>query len=92
MSVTVGFLFKWKEYFFNEVLTETYQMRSDPDDSDPFFSKGPEIISSTGCEIFWKDSKDLTLKTPKLRKCEGPDGVAPTSRKVPITYFSPPWR
>ena len=67
-------------------------MRSDPDDSDRFFSKGPEIISSTGCEIFWKDSKDLTLKSPKLRKCEGPDGVAPTSRKVPITYFSPPWR
>lgn len=70
-------------------------MRSDPDDSDPFFSKGPEIISSTGCEIYWKDGKDLTLKTLKLQKCEGPEGVPPTSRKVPsysfFTYFSPPW-
>ena len=69
-------------------------MWSDPDDSDPF-SKGPEIISSTGCEIYWKDGKDLTLKTLKLQKCEAPHGVASTCRKVPsyslFTYFSPPW-
>ena len=61
----------------------TYQMRSDPDDSDPFFSNGPEIISSTGSEIYWIDGKDLTLKTLKLQKCEGPGSVAPTTRKVP---------
>ncbi|MXQ99584.1 hypothetical protein E5288_WYG021868 [Bos mutus] len=49
-------------------------MRSDPDDSDPF-SKGPEIISSTGCEIYWKDGKDLTLKTLKLQKFPVPKSV-----------------
>ncbi|MXQ99560.1 hypothetical protein E5288_WYG020266 [Bos mutus] len=53
-------------------------MWSDPDDSDPF-SKGPEIISSTGCEIYWKDGKDLTLKTLKLQKCEGPEVPVPKS-------------
>lgn len=67
-------------------------MQSDRDDSDPFFSKEPEIISSTGCEIYWKDGKDLTLKTLRLQKCEGPEGVAPTSGKLPsysfFTYFS----
>ncbi|MXQ99537.1 hypothetical protein E5288_WYG022837 [Bos mutus] len=36
-------------------------------------SQGPEIISSTGCEIYWKDGKELTLKTLKLQKCEGPE-------------------
>lgn len=76
----------------NKVLTTTYQMQSERDDSDPFFSKEPEIISSTGCEIYWKDGKDLTLKTLRLQKCEGPEGVAPTSGKLPsysfFTYFS----
>ncbi|KAB0399419.1 hypothetical protein E2I00_012754, partial [Balaenoptera physalus] len=54
----------------------------------------PEIISSAGCEIYWKDGKDLTVKTLKLQNCEGPGGVVPTSRKVPsssfFTYFYPP--
>ncbi|TEA31551.1 hypothetical protein DBR06_SOUSAS58810004, partial [Sousa chinensis] len=67
---------------------------SDPDDSDPFFSKGPEIINSTGCEIYWNDGKNLTVKTLKLQKCEGPGSVVLTTRKVPsssfFTYFYPP--
>ncbi|KAI4544874.1 hypothetical protein MG293_005140 [Ovis ammon polii] len=54
-------------------------MQSERDDSDPFFSKEPEIISSTGCEIYWKDGKDLTLKTLRLQKCEGPEGLVPKS-------------
>ncbi|CAD7682510.1 unnamed protein product [Nyctereutes procyonoides] len=66
MSFTIEFIFKSNEYFFNKVLTKTYQLRSDPGDSDPFFSKGPEIISSTGCKIYWKEGKDVTVKTSKL--------------------------
>ncbi|KAG5194226.1 hypothetical protein JEQ12_020587 [Ovis aries] len=59
-------------------------MQSERDDSDPFFSKEPEIISSTGCEIYWKDGKDLTLKTLRLQKCEGPEVPVPTS----VLYFT----
>uniref|UniRef100_A0A452QF14 Nucleosome assembly protein 1 like 4 n=1 Tax=Ursus americanus TaxID=9643 RepID=A0A452QF14_URSAM len=94
MSFTIEFIFKSNEYFFNEVLTKTYQMRSDPDDSDPFFSKGPEIISSTGCEIYWKVGKNVTVKTSKLQKCEGRSSVVSTTRKMPsysfFTFFYPP--
>ena len=94
MSFTIEFIFKSNEYFFNEVLTKTYQMQSDPDDSDPFFSKGPEIISSTGCEIYWKAGENVTVKTSKLQKCEGHSSVVSTTRKMPsysfFTYFYPP--
>ncbi|XP_045727387.3 nucleosome assembly protein 1-like 1 [Mirounga angustirostris] len=94
MSFTIEFIFKSNEYFFNEVLTKTYQMRSDPDDSDPFFSKGPEIISSTGCEIYWKEGKNVTVKMSKLQKREGHRSVVSTTRKMPsysfFTYFYPP--
>lgn len=46
----------------NKVLTTTYQMQSDRDDSDPFFSKEPEIISSTGCESTGKMVKTSPWK------------------------------
>uniref|UniRef100_M3XX85 Nucleosome assembly protein 1-like 1 n=1 Tax=Mustela putorius furo TaxID=9669 RepID=M3XX85_MUSPF len=94
MSFTIEFIFKSNEYFLNEILTKTYQMRSDPDDSDPFLSKGPEIISSTGCEIYWKEGRNVTMKTSKLQKCEDRRSIVSTTKKTPrysfFTYFYPP--
>nr|XP_012642666.1 nucleosome assembly protein 1-like 1 [Microcebus murinus] len=94
MSFTIEFVFKSNEYFFNEVLTKTYQMQSEPDNSNPFLSLGPKIISSTGCEIYWKEGKNVIVNTVKQQKCEGHGSVVPTSRNVPrgsfFTYFYPP--
>ncbi|XP_047571061.1 nucleosome assembly protein 1-like 1 [Lutra lutra] len=94
MSFTIEFIFKSNEYFFNEILTKTYQMRSDPDDSDPFLSKGPEIISSIGCEIYWKEGRNVTMKTSKLQKGEDRRSIVSTTKKTPsysfFTYFYPP--
>uniref|UniRef100_A0A8C0JZ83 Proline-, glutamic acid- and leucine-rich protein 1-like n=1 Tax=Canis lupus dingo TaxID=286419 RepID=A0A8C0JZ83_CANLU len=87
MSFTIEFIFKSNEYFFNKVLTKTYQLRSDPGDSDPFFSKGPEIISSTGCKIYWKEGKDVTMKTSKLQRGEVRRSFASTTRKMPGSSF-----
>uniref|UniRef100_A0A8C8ZP76 Nucleosome assembly protein 1-like 4 n=1 Tax=Prolemur simus TaxID=1328070 RepID=A0A8C8ZP76_PROSS len=93
MSFTIEFVFKSNEYFFNEVLTKTYRIRSEPDDSDPFFSQGPKIISSTGCEIYWKEGKNVIVNSVKQQKCEGHGSVVPTSGDVPrrsfFTYFYP---
>ncbi|CAD7682515.1 unnamed protein product [Nyctereutes procyonoides] len=83
-DIHIEFIFKSNEYFFNKVLTKTYQMQSDPDDSDPFFSKGPEIISST----------DVTVKTSKLQRGKGHRSFASTTRTMLgysfFTYFYPP--
>ncbi|KAI2567106.1 NAP1L1 isoform 10, partial [Pan troglodytes] len=54
MSFVLEFHFEPNEYFTNEVLTKTYRMRSEPDDSDPFSFDGPEIMGCTGCQIDWK--------------------------------------
>ncbi|KAK2118534.1 Nucleosome assembly protein 1-like 1 [Saguinus oedipus] len=47
MSFVLEFRFEPNEYFTNEVLTKTYRMRSEPDDSDPFSFDGPEIMGCT---------------------------------------------
>ncbi|KAG8509347.1 Nucleosome assembly protein 1-like 1 [Galemys pyrenaicus] len=94
MGFTIEFIFTTNEYFFNEVLTKTYRMKSGPDDYDPFFSKGPEIINSTGCEIYWKEGKDITVKSIKLQKYES-HGVVSTIVNLPrksfFTYFYSPY-
>lgn len=47
-SFTLEFHFEANEFFTNTVLTKTYKMRSEPDESDPFSYDGPEIASCTG--------------------------------------------
>lgn len=47
-SFTLEFHFDANEFFMNTVLTKTYKMRSEPDESDPFSYDGPEIASCTG--------------------------------------------
>uniref|UniRef100_M3XMC3 Nucleosome assembly protein 1-like 1 n=1 Tax=Mustela putorius furo TaxID=9669 RepID=M3XMC3_MUSPF len=54
------------KYFTNEMLTKTYRMRSEPDDSYPFSFDGPEIMGFTGCD--WKKGKNVTLKTIKKKQ------------------------
>ncbi|KAB0403983.1 hypothetical protein E2I00_014450, partial [Balaenoptera physalus] len=68
MSFVLEFHFEPNEYFTNEVLTKTYRMRSEPDDSDPFSFDGPEIMGCTGCQIDWKKGKNVTLKTIKKKQ------------------------
>ena len=33
-------------------------MGSEPDDSDPFYFDGPEIVGCTGCQIDWKKKEE----------------------------------
>ncbi len=46
--VYIEFLFEPNDFFTNTVLTKTYKMRSEPDESDPFSFDGPEIMGCTG--------------------------------------------
>ena len=49
-SFSLEFFFEPNEFFTNTILTKTYKMRSEPDDSDPFSFDGPEIMGCTGYE------------------------------------------
>uniref|UniRef100_A0A8C9FHY4 Nucleosome assembly protein 1 like 1 n=1 Tax=Pavo cristatus TaxID=9049 RepID=A0A8C9FHY4_PAVCR len=94
-SFTLEFHFEPNDYFTNEVLTKTYRMRSEPDDSDPFSFDGPEIMGCTGCQIDWKKGKNVTLKTiKKKQKHKGRGTVRTVTKTVSndsfFNFFSPP--
>uniref|UniRef100_A0A673TUC7 Nucleosome assembly protein 1 like 1 n=1 Tax=Suricata suricatta TaxID=37032 RepID=A0A673TUC7_SURSU len=95
MSFVLEFHFEANEYFTNEVLTKTYRMRSEPDDSDPFSFDGPEIMGCTGCQIDWKKGKNVTLKTiKKKQKHKGRGTVRTVTKTVSndsfFNFFAPP--
>ena len=95
MSFVLEFHFEPNEYFTNEVLTKTYKMRSEPDDSNPFSFDGPEILGCTGCQIDWKKGKNVTLKTiKKKQKHEGRGTVRTVTKTVSndsfFHFFAPP--
>ena len=82
MSFVLEFNFEPNEYITNEVLTKTYRMRSEPDDSDPFSFDGPEIMGCTGCQIDWKKGKNVTLKTIKKKQKHKGHGTVRTVTKT----------
>uniref|UniRef100_G1KFY2 Nucleosome assembly protein 1 like 1 n=2 Tax=Anolis carolinensis TaxID=28377 RepID=G1KFY2_ANOCA len=95
MTFILEFHFEPNEFFTNEVLTKTYRMRSEPDDSDPFSFDGPEIMSCSGCQIDWKKGKNVTLKTiKKKQKHKGRGTVRTVTKTVSndsfFNFFSPP--
>ncbi|KAK3545067.1 hypothetical protein QTP86_033301 [Hemibagrus guttatus] len=95
MSFTLEFHFEQNDFFSNTVLTKTYKMRSEPDESDPFSFDGPEIMGCTGCTIDWTKGKNVTLKTiKKKQKHKGRGTVRTVTKTVPndsfFNFFSPP--
>lgn len=67
LCFTLEFHFAPNEFFTDTVLTKEYLMKCTPDPEDPFSFDGPEIYKSRGCEIHWKEGKDLTVKTVKKK-------------------------
>uniref|UniRef100_A0AAY4CDT7 Nucleosome assembly protein 1-like 1 n=1 Tax=Denticeps clupeoides TaxID=299321 RepID=A0AAY4CDT7_9TELE len=95
MSFTLEFFFEPNEFFTNTLLTKTYKMRSEPDESDPFSFDGPEIMGCTGCQIDWTKGKNVTLKTiKKKQKHKGRGTVRTVTKTVPndsfFNFFAPP--
>ncbi|XP_039516688.1 nucleosome assembly protein 1-like 1 isoform X1 [Pimephales promelas] len=94
MSFTLEFHFEPNDFFTQTVLTKTYKMRSEPDESDPFSFDGPEIMGCTGCTIDWSKGKNVTLKTiKKKQKHKGRGTVRTVTKTVPndsfFNFFSP---
>lgn len=70
MSFTLEFIFSPNEFFENDILTKEYFMKCELDAEMPFTFDGPEIYKSKGCEIMWKDGKNLTIKSIKQKNLE----------------------
>jgi len=66
-SFTITFAFGKNEFFTNEKLTKTYDMKSSYDTEDPLDYDGPEMVRATGCKIDWKPGKNSTLKVIKQK-------------------------
>nr|XP_060148666.1 nucleosome assembly protein 1-like 1 [Globicephala melas] len=85
MSFAVEFVFKSGEHFPVTFWQKHTNMLSGSDDFDPF-SKGPEVISSTVCEIYWEEGENV-VKTVKQQKYEGHGSVVSTSRNMTSYSF-----
>merc|ERR1711931_507427 len=83
------------DYFTDKVLKKKYLLQSNPEQDDPFSYEGPEIKSTTGCEINWKEGKNLTVKTVKKKQKHKNKGTVRTvTKEVPadsfFNFFDPP--
>lgn len=94
ISFILEFHFAPNDYFTNTMLTKKYHMKMEPDDKDIMF-EGPEIELSEGCEIDWKQGKNVTVKTIKKKQKHKKSGVQRTVTKQVqndsfFNFFYPP--
>jgi len=87
----LNFKFEENPFFTNQELTKDYTYSDGPDPNAPLTYDGPEIISTKGCTIEWKEGKDVTALVEKIGdRCE--HGVEPKSVRCDsfFDFFSPP--
>jgi len=93
---TLNFHFSENQYFTNSVLTKVYKLRDEPDPDCPLEYDGPEIIDVIGTTINWKEGKDLTKRTVKVKKLKARKGAPAkdVTKEVQadsfFSFFSPP--
>lgn len=95
MAFTLHFHFNANDYFSNTVLTKEYIMKCEPDEEDPFSFEGPEIYKCNGCQINWKQGKNLTVETVKKKQKHKSKGSVRTITKTVkndsfFNFFDPP--
>jgi len=75
------FHFNTNPFFTNQVLTKNYRLRHDPSSDSPLTYDGPEIISCTGCTVDWKEGRNVTLTTVKVKTLAGKKGKTGSPKK-----------
>jgi hypothetical protein len=64
-SFTLKFHFAENPYFANAVLTKYYKLSIGPNGlEDDILYTGPSIVETQGCEIQWREGKDITKEIP----------------------------
>lgn len=91
-SENTGFIltfhFADNEYFSNNILTKEYFLRAGHDKDCPLEYDGPEIFKSKGCKIDWKEGKDVTAKTIKVKTGKSGKGIVYGNTKLSILIKS----
>eukprot|EP00088_Acartia_fossae_P053083 TRINITY_DN6023_c0_g1_i1.p1 TRINITY_DN6023_c0_g1~~TRINITY_DN6023_c0_g1_i1.p1 ORF type:complete len:341 (-),score=108.80 TRINITY_DN6023_c0_g1_i1:723-1712(-) len=96
---TLFFHFSANPFFSNSVLSKEYTLREEPDPEAPLEFDGPEIIGCKGCSIDWKEGKNVTKTTVKIKKIKPRKGAKTSPDKAPtkevkaesfFNFFSPP--
>jgi len=95
---TLSFHFRENEFFSNSVLTKLYVLRPEHDPESPLEYDGPEIFKCEGCPIDWKEGKDVTQKTIKVKKIKSKKGSKSPDKAVTkevkidsfFNFFQPP--
>merc|ERR1712242_324407 len=95
MGFTLHFHFGPNDFFSNEILTKTYELKCEPQEDDPFAFEGPEIIKCTGSTIDWKKGKNLTVKqVKKKQKHKSKGSIRTITKQVKadsfFNFFDPP--
>jgi len=95
----LNFHFEENPFFTNQVLTKEYTWRDGPDPKNPLDYDGPEIVGCKGCTIDWKEGKDITKMTMKVKTNPGKTGKNDSPDKSIIEdvetdsffdFFNPP--
>jgi nucleosome assembly protein 1-like 1 len=92
---TIEFEFTPNEYFSNQILTKSYELRTGPDEHEPLSYEGPEIVKSKGSQIQWNKGKNVTVKMVKKRQKHKNRGTIRVVTKEVQTdsffnFFTPP--
>lgn len=95
LTYRLEFLFAENPYFTNNVLSKSYYLKSNPDEKNPFSYEGFEVFKSEGCEIMWKEGKDITTKTVNVKQKNKTNGQTREKKKVVeqdsfFYFFKPP--
>jgi len=95
MGFTLEFYFSSNEFFTNEVLTKTYEMKCELEADNPFSFEGPEIVKCRGCTIDWKKGKNVTvimIRKKQKHRQKGTVRVVNKPVEVPsfFNFFAPP--
>lgn len=73
---SLEFFFKENPFFTNKVLTKSYVLKTEVDATDPLSYDGPDLETSTGCTINWKEGKNVCMKLVKKK-------LKPRNKKQP---------
>jgi hypothetical protein len=89
LGYTLEFHFSPNEYFTNTVLTKSFELITERDKDQPFKYENGSLYKSLGCQIDWKEGKNVTVKLSKKKQNHKGTGTirVVTKEEVQDSFF-----